>query len=206
MNGTLNIQLQAAGVGISANMTRTGDGGIGIEATIPVAKALSSWVKTDADTAAGNLAADHGWSTGTYDVYWTGGARYDVDVTITTNACALDGGTGTDFPASADTTVVLAQQTSVNVAIDGDRLEVLGIKLEFADGTLSSAGRALFEDAAGDDILSLPLVGNVARFWDIDGGDTNSFTGDPITTAKVSHANASYAATLKVAGIVDATP
>lgn len=201
-----NVSLSAAGVSIAGNMTRTGDGGIGINPTIPVAKALSSWVKTDADTAAGNLAGGHGLATGTYDVYWSTGSRYDVPVTITINACALDGGTGDDFPESADTTVVLAPQTAVNVSIDGDRLEVLGIKLEFSDGTLSSAGRVLFEDASGDDIASVELVGNVPQTWDIDAGANNPFTGDPITGAKVSHANTSSTATLKICGIQDVTP
>lgn len=204
--GSYNVELSAAGVSIGGNMTRTGDGGIGVNPSVPVAKALSAWVKTDADTAAGNLAGGHGLSTGTFDVYWDGGSRYDVPVTITVNACALDGGTGDDFPASATTTVVLAPQTAVNVSIDGDRLEILGIKLEFSDASQASAGRVLFEDADGDDIADIELVGGVPQTWDIDAGADNPFTGDPITGAKVSHANTSSAATLKICGIQDVTP
>jgi hypothetical protein len=205
-SASLNVELSAAGVSINGNMTRTGDGGIGVEPTIAVAHVVGSWVKTDADTAAGSLTGGHGLATGTFDVYWTGGARFDVPVTITTNTLALDGGTGDDFPASANATVVLAPQTAFNVSIDGDALEVLGMKLVFSDTSLSTAGRVLLEDAANDDIASVELVANVPQIWDIDAGANNPFTGDPITHAKASHANTSATATLKICGIQDVTP
>lgn len=205
-NGSFNVVLSAGGVSIDGSMTRTGDGGIGVEPTLALAHSLSSWVKTDADTAAGNLAGGHGLSTGTFDVYWSTGARYDVPCTITVNAVALDGGTGDNFPASADTTVVLAPRTTINVAIDGDALSVLGVKMVYSDSSIVSAGRILFEDAAGDDILSLEVVGNLPQFWDVYGGSANPFSGDPIVTAKASQANTSSAPTLKICGVVDATP
>lgn len=206
-SGILNISFDAGGVAIQKSRTITGDGAIGVEPTIALAHALSSWVKTDADTAAGNLAGGHGLSTGTFDVYWTGGARYDVSVTITTNACALDGGSGDDFPASGNTTVVLAPRTSVNVSIDGDALKAIMVQLAYAaDVNSTNRGRILFEDAAGDDILSLPITADKPRLWDIEAGQTNSFTGDPITTAKISQESTSQVATLKISGIVDVTP
>lgn len=205
--GNYSVNLNAGGVTVDgANMTRTGDGGIGVEPVLAVAQSLSSWVKTDADTAAGNLGGGHGLSTGTFDVYWTGGARFDVACTITVNAVALDGGTGTDFPATANSTVVLAPQTAFNVAIDGDSLSILGMKLVYSDQATASAGRVLLEDAANDDIASVELVGNLPQVWDIEGGSDNPFTGDVITHGKGSHANTSSTATLKIAGIVDATP
>jgi len=205
--GNLSISLDAGGVSIQKSMQRTGDGTIGVEPTLALAHALSSWVKTDADTAAGNLTGGHGLATGTFDIYWTGGARYGVVCTITTNAVALEGGTGTDFPATANATVVLAPQTVVNVAIDGDRLEVLGIKLTYAANEASANRcRILFEDAAGDDILSLAMTADKPLIWDIDAGANNPFTGDPITTATISQESTSQTATLKICGIVDATP
>lgn len=205
-NSTYNVSLSGGGVSISANAKRTGDGSIGVEPTLAVAKALSSWVKTDANTAAGNLTTGHGLTTGTYDVYWTGGARFDVAATITVDAVALDGGSGTDFPANGNTTVVLAPQTPFNVSIDGDNLSIVGIKLHYDSTSVASAGRVLFEDAANDDILDLELVGNVPQVWDVYGGSANPFAGDPITHGKASHANTSSVPKLKICGAVDATP
>jgi len=210
-SANLALALDAGGVNIQKSRSVSGDGTIGVQPTLALAHALSSWVKTDADTAAGNLAADHGLSTGTFDIYWTGGARYDVVCTITTNAVALDGGTGTDFPATANATVVMAPRTSINVSIDGDSLKCLAIELGYsADPAATSRGRILFEDAAGDDILSLPITADKAMPFDIEAivaaGLTNPFTGDPITTAKASQESTSQTATLKICGIVDATP
>lgn len=204
-NADVGVSLAAGGVSINKSFTRTADGSIGLAPTLPVAWPLSSWVKTDADTAAGNLAGGHGQTNGTYDVFWTGGQRYGVAVTITVNAVALDGGAGTDFPASGNTTVTIVKQTQVNVAVDGDALSVFGVSLEYADGS-ASAGSVTFKDADGDTIAHLTLVGGAPQLFDITGGATNPFTGDPITVAYASQANTASTATLKLVGIVDVTP
>lgn len=195
-----------AGVSIQRSVTRTGDHQNSYEVSLPVAWSLSSWVKTDSDTAAGNLAGGHGQTTGTYDVYWTGGARYDVACTITVNAVALEGGTGTDFPASANTTVVICKQVAINSAIDGDAIQLAALSLEYVDGAATSVGRLLFEDAASDDIASITLTANEPKIYDVAGGVTNPLTGDPITSCKATHSNTSAAATLKIASLEDSTP
>jgi hypothetical protein len=200
------VSLAAGGVSIQKTLQREGDGMIGKEVSLAAAKPLTTWVKTDANTAAGNLPGGHGLSNGKFDVYWTGGARYDVDGTISTNALSLDGGSGTDFPDSGNLTVVVSKQTTINVSIDGDALKILGVSLEYASPTAVDVGRVLFEDAAGDDILSLTLVGNSPKIYDVEGGATNPFTGDPIIVAKATHASTSAAATLKIAGADDSTP
>ncbi len=204
----IGLNLSAAGISIGSNttITRTADGSIGVAPTLPVAWPLSSWVKTDADTAAGNLAGGHGQTDGTYDVFWTGGQRYGVAVTISTNAVSLDGGAGTDFPASGNTTVTIVKQTAVNVSIDGDSLAALGIELVPVGSNDAIAGSVTFKDADGDTIAHVTLVGGVAQVWDITGGANNPFTGDPITVAYASQASSTYTATLKIAGVVDSTP
>jgi len=204
--GSIAITASIGGVTVQKTITRTADHPNPYEVTLPVAWPVSSWVKTDANTAAGNLAGGHGQTTGTYDVYWTGGARYDVAITITTNALALEGGNGTDFPTSADTTVVVCKQTTINTAIDGDAIQLAAVSLEYADSAATSVGRLLFEDGAADDILSLALAANIPKVYDIAGGQTNPFTGDPITVCRATHSNTSYAATLKCVTLEDSTP
>ena len=200
------VGLSGGGSSIQKTINRTGDSNVVAEVTLPVACPLSSWVKTDADTAAGNLAGGHGQTSGTYDVFWTGGRRYGVDVTITTNAVALDGGSGTDFPASANATVTIVKQTVINVAIDGDAVSIAGFSLEYTDASLASAGQLTLKDSGAADIAHLDLVGGAPVVYDITGGATNPFTGNPIVVAYGSQANSTYTATLKILALVDSTP
>lgn len=141
--------------------------------------AVSSWVKTDADTAAGDVAAGSTVATGKVDVYWNGGLRYGVDCTRTSNSLALDGGTGTNFPESADTTVVVANQQQVNVSIDGDTAGAVGVL-----ATVPS--HVDFQDASSDSICPLTLIANEPNMWDSHQA-TNIYTGDPVTKAMVSN-------------------
>jgi hypothetical protein len=199
------ISFTAAGVSSQKTVERTADSAFGVEATLGVTSALSSWVKTDADTAAGNLSGGHGLTDGTYDVYWTGGRRYGVAITITTNAVALEGGAGTDFPASATSTVVMRKQQVVNVGIDGDALGAMCLVLEATAGS-TARGHATFKDSASDVIAQIDLVANVPQCFDVEGGQTNPFTGDPIVTVHATQESSSATATLKIMGVADSTP
>jgi len=205
-----SFSITVAGRTASKSVTRSADHPNPYVVELPAAAPLSAWVKTDADTAAGNLTAGHGLATGVHDVYWDGGQRYGVTCTITTNAVALDGGSGTDFPASADTTVRISKQKTINTQIDGDAIKIGFIKLGYTDTAAVARGRLLFEDAASDDIADLDtsdgINANVTNIYDIEGGDANPFTGDPIATCKASHSNVSAAATLEIATLEDSTP
>jgi hypothetical protein len=204
--GRYGIQVTVGAVNIQRTISRTADHSNTYEVSLDAAKPLSSWVKTDLDTAAGNLPGGHGYTNGTFDVYWTGGARYDVPGTIATNALSLDGGTGDDFPTSGNTTVVAYRQITINTAIDGDAIGLGAISLEYADESLTSRGRLLFEDATGDDIAPLTVTGNQPAVYDIAGGAANPFTGDPIVVCRASHENDSATATLKIVTVEDSTP
>jgi hypothetical protein len=209
-SATYDINFSCGGLTIQKSISRSADhpnpyGPI----TLLAAKALSSWVKTDANTAAGNLPGGHGYSNGKFDVFWTsggGGRRYDVDGTIATNALSLDGGSGDNFPASADTTVSVSPQTTINTAIDGDNSKIVAISLEFTDTSETSAGSVLFKDAGTATIAQVDLTANEPKIYDIDGGATNVFTGNPITVAYASNGSTSNDASLKIISLEDSTP
>lgn len=202
------VTLTGGSIPMSASGVRTGDGLDSREVTIPAAKAVTAWVKTDANTAACNLPGGHGYTDGKFDVFWTGGYRYDVDGTIVTNALSLDGGSGTDFPASADTTVVVCKHVQCNVSIDGDALVLLGEQALIAEvNGASTRVHIHYEDGAGDSIANRLLTANDApTITDVYGGATNGYTGDPITVAYATNANTSYSATLRILPLVDSTP
>ena len=194
---------------INKSIVRTADDPIGLEVTLLAGKPVTAWVKTDANTAACNLAGGHGQTDGKFDVYWSGGYRYGVDGTISTNALALDGGTGTDFPASATANVVVCKQQIINKAIDGDNVEIIGFLAELAAST-GFGVRITFFDAvsAGGSAVGngIDLDPNSPFVLDIEGGATNLLTGSPILSFVASNGDGSNACTLKIQGLQDVTP
>ena len=204
---TYGVALSAGGVSIQRSIIRTADGQLGWEPAIPAATALitNSWVMTDFNTAAANLTNGHGLTNGTYDCYWNTNLRYGVTGTITVDAMALEGGSGDNFPANG-TAVTVCKQLSANTAIDGDELGILGISLEYADSASAKRGHVDMQDSGGASIAELDLSANSPLIYDIDGGVANPFTGNAIAATKASHNDTSAAATLKICGVVDATP
>lgn len=204
-SGTYGTTVSAAGVSIAKSSVITSDSASGLEVTLPVAWPISSWIKTDANTAAGNFGSGHGQVTGVYDIYWDGGERLGVTVTITINAGAFEGGAGTDFPANGTTTVVACKQTSINAAIDGDELELFACSLEYTDTAAASVGNLDFQSAAPASVETVDLVANTPQVWTGSAAQAK-FTGDPITDVIASHNNTAAAATLKLVIMQDATP
>ena len=195
-------------------VTRTADGTIDINPTVDTAKALGAWVKGIGDDAAtATLTGGHGWATGVGDLYWTGGRRYNVTVTIATNDVTLAAGTGDAVPASANTTVVLAMHKRVNCTIDGDLLELISFCFRSTTLTSTARGHIHAEDAAGDTIADIDFVANTPRTWDFGAGEAanddgldNPFTGDIITTLDVTMDSTTETVDLAVTGLQDVTP
>ena len=168
------------------------------EIALAAGKAVADWVKTSASVAAGNLTAGHGYTTGKSDVYWTGGMRYDVDMTVTVNALALSGGSGTDYPASATAGIIICKHQQINTAIDGDN-----IKLFFANST--QRAHLHFEDAAGAVIKDKELLADQPWTYANSSGETSPLTGNPILVCYVSNGTET-AATLDILSGEDSTP
>lgn len=188
-------------------ITRTNSGAIGLEDTLSVAKTGALTTRTSDTVGTLTMAASHGITTGqTIDLYWSGGVRYGVTVgTVATNSVPISAGAGDNLPTAATVITAVVQQ-SVNLAIDGDETDILAIIFETTDTSLRTAAHIQFRDAAADEIAEIDFVTNVPQVWDIAGGSANPFTGDPITNLKVSQANSTTAATLKIVGVQDASP
>ncbi len=184
------------------------------EVTLPAGFPVTSWVKTDADTAACNLPAGHGQTNGKYDVFWTIAGvkycRYGLDGTIATNALTLDLGAGDAFPASATTGIVVCKQVALVMAIDGDAIALIGIFLKnSADPT--GRGHLHMQDASNATIFQASLVdvtvnGGFTQVYNISAGDTNVFTGNLITQGKASNSSTTASATLYVLSGEDSSP
>lgn len=204
---TYSESMQGGGLTLGGKpRVRTVDHPNPYEVVLPVALAVTGWTKTDADTATCNEPA--GVSAGKYDVYWSGGLRYGVDLTIvgTTGTIQLDGGAGDDFPASATTGVVICAQKTINTDIDGDNVEILGLELSYPDPASTSLGHVDMQDSGGSTIEEIDLTANKIEVYDITGGAANVFTGNPITSTKASHNDTTYTPTLKILSGEDRTP
>jgi hypothetical protein len=188
-------------------ITRTNSGAIGLEETANSAKTGTLSTRTDNTTGTLTMDTGHGLTTGqTIDLYWSGGVRYGVTVgTVSTNSVPISAGAGDNLP-SATTAITAVVQQSVNLAIDGDETDILAIIFETTDTSIRTAAHIQFRDAASDEIAEIDFVTNVPQVWDIAGGSANPFTGDPITNLKVSQANSTTPATLKIIGVQDASP
>ena len=205
--GSYNTILSAGGVSISSNIQRTKDTGAGGEYTLPVAQAGTLTTRTS-DTV-GEVTMTSGSHTITtaaiVDIYWDGGVRYGVTVgTVSGTAVPFTLGSGYNLP-SASTAVVVVEQTVINLAIDGDNVGILGIQL-VNSGDTTALGHVDFQDSGSASIAELDLTQGNALVYDIDGGVTNPFTGNPIATLHASQDSVAGTATLKIGFVVDATP
>ena len=204
---TYGITVQSAGVSIQKTITRTGDGLITREVSLPAAKAGTLTTRTDNDTGVVTVASGHGiLDTDNVDLYWATGRRYGVDVTaVTATTISIDAGAGDNLPI-ATTAVTIVKQVTINVAIDGDAAKVIALSMEFVSASITDDGHATFKDAAADSIANLDLEANTPQIYDVAGGQSNPFTGDPITVCYASNGCSSEAATLKIICLEDATP
>lgn len=192
---------------ISRSITRTGDSKIEAEIALPAGTAGTLSTRTDNDTGVVTVTSHSITTSDTVDVYWSTGRRYGVDVTAqTSTTISIDLGAGDNLPSSS-TAVVIVKQVPFNLSLDGDNAKIVGFSYELAADTSDGYGcRVTLFDSADDTITGLDLDAFAPNVCDIEGGATNLYTGDPITDGVASNGSSTYAATLKIQAIVDATP
>lgn len=210
--GTVTHGQSISGGGITIQplpIQRTNSGTIALEDTLNTAKAGTLSTRTDNNTGTLTLGSGHGITDGQIiDVYWSGGVQRTVTVgTVSGTSVPIDGGIGDNLPI-ATTAITACVQKAINLAIDGDNADIVAVILETNDKALRTTANVQFLDAAADVIAEIDLVANVPQVWDIEGGSSNPFTGDPITNLKASQANSTTTETytLKIVGVQDASP
>jgi hypothetical protein len=206
---TFNYSVAVSGAGgtISQSIPRTADAAGAREVSLPIGYAGTLSTRTDNNTGTVTLASGHAITTGAnVDIYWSGGVQYDVTVgTVSVNSMPFDLGIGDNLPI-ATTAVVVSVRTQINLDIDGDALSLLAIMQRYASNLITSDSHINFEDASSDLIAELDLDANGPLVYDIAGGATNPFTGDPITKAFASNGSTTDVATLQILWLQDSTP
>ena len=207
---TYSVGINGLGMAIQRPIQRAGSGSIGLDETLSVAQAGSLTTRTNDTSGTITMSSgDHTIATGnTIDIYWDGGVRYGVTVgTVSTTSVPISSGSGDNLPdQDTDVTVVVPQ--TANVLIDGDEAHLIAIELSTNDRSLRTAGHVQFQDSADAEVAEIDLVANVPKVYDLDGGDTNPFTGNIIDKLLISQggtaAGESYR--IKIIGVQDATP
>src|SRR5262245_51358755 len=207
---TYGLTLAVGGVSIQKTSVKSGDHSNTYEILLPAALPVTGWTNVDFNTGSCTLPGGHGQTNGKFDVYWEEAGvkklRYGVDGTISVNTLSLDGGDGDNFPPTSTPGVVVCKQVPINTAIDGDAIEIIGFSLEYPDAAAASVGHVDMQDGGAVTIEEIDLQANMPVVFDIDGGATNVFTGNPITSTKASHNHTGLEATLKIVSLQDSTP
>lgn len=209
----INKSIDLGAKALQSALTRTADHlGLYDPITLPVGKAGELTTRTDADTGTITMVdADHGITTGMIvDIHWTVAGvdyvQYGVTVgTVSGTSVPFDAGAGDDLPV-LNSDVVVTPHVTVNTQVDGDNAKVVVLHAATTDVNLRLPVHVDLQDSGGNTIAELDLVTNVTRTIDIEGGDTNLFTGNPITATKATNGSDETEVTLTIASLEDSTP
>lgn len=191
--GEINNVVNVAGIQFGGTTKRTApaqwseslDPGEGTGLAAGKAGTLST--RTDDDTGVVTLGAGHGVTTDdVVEVYWSGGLRYGMDVTVVDgNNVTIDLGSGDNLP-SQDTAVVIGVRTELDADFDGDQIEIIAVQCN---------KRGHIEFQKGDDTVidSQELTANEPWTWISGQGVANPLTGDPVGKIQVSCGEAAEA-------------
>lgn len=124
--------------------------------------------RTDNDTGVITATTGHGIVNGRLDVYWDGGHRRGMTVTVATDALSVDLGAGDNLPTNL-TNVTLSQPQEEEFLVTGDNVQAIGAK---------ASRRGIIVFAESDDTEILAIVDN---FDATAGGGYQWFTGNGIT-------------------------
>lgn len=193
---TIGTTATIAGLSISLSLSRSGEGQIGQEVTLPVGNAGTLSTRTDANTGVATLSGGHTITTSDIvDVYWSTGVRYGMTATVATNAVTVDGGSGDDLP-SQGVAVVVTEQVTINADFDGDDAVLI---------VAQSNRRAnlAFQEEDGTAVAAIEIPAGEGFSWTTDSPFTNPLTGNAIGKIQASCGDSSNAATLRFALLYD---
>lgn len=199
LSSSVTLIYSLSGIGGTATVSRSADGGTARDVTLNAATACvaNTFAKTDANTAACDLAAGHGLTNTNYDVYWSTGVRYGVAGGVTGNSIALEGGAGDDFPVT-NTAVTLAAQQEITVPITGNSTSMV-----VAHPTVRS--HVDFQGSDNTSHWQADIASGEPLAWFSDSGIDNPLLADTVTKVMAS-TNSTTAGTIKIIVLDDATP
>lgn len=208
-----SVCLSGSGVSINQMVSRTADHPNPYSATLPLAKAGNLTTRTSDTVGVLTLLAGHGITDAMLvDLYWTGGKRYGCTVTAydaTTVTLGAGAKTGGDVLPADESAIVVCKRTTINTHIDADAAEIMAfcsVRAADADTTTTRTLLAFYDvsDALVGSVLV--LSGKTPSVIDVEGGATNTLTGNPITYCEATQEGTAETAALTIFSLEDATP
>ena len=205
------VAFSLGGLSIQQTINRTVDHPNGF-GPITLAVAQPAILTTRTSDTAGTITMDSGGHTITtaaiIDIYDNVGGTVSYDATVGTVS-----GTSVPFTLAkgdvlpiATSVIAVALRTTINTTIDGDAIVMIGIEAKSTDASSTTAAHLQFDDTGAAEIAEIDLVANVPKIWDITGGDTNVFTGNPITACYASNGSLTETLNLSILSGEDSTP
>ena len=198
--GQIETTVKLAGVSATMRATRTATGSITHDPVLPAGKAGTLTTRTDDDTGVATLGAGHGVTTDdTVDVYWDGGLRYGMSVTVVDGVLVtIDLGAGDNLPTQ-DTALVVTPRVEIDTDFDGDLLKMIAASTD-------KRAHVEFLTEADVSIHAVELVDSEGWCWIKDQGVSNPLTGDPVGKAQASCGVATAGTILTVGVLYDSAP
>ena len=198
-SGIINTIAQIAGLAISGLLTRTADGQLAHEITLPAGSAGTLDTRTDHEIGMATVASGHGLATADIvDIYWATGMRYGAAVSVVGDEITFDFGAGDALPATT-TAVVVTKQVEINSDIDGDDVQLIVAKCD-------QRANMDFQDSGNASLAAVELVADEQWYWAADSGITNPLTGNAVDAIHASNGSSTSVATLQVGVLYDSTP
>jgi hypothetical protein len=172
---TISQNISGVGGSITGQFTRTGDGGLPLEVTVPKGYAGTLSTRTDNDTGTATLGNGHGITTGmAVDIYWSGGAHYGFTAgTVSGNSVPFDisGFSNGDNLPSQGTAIIMSPRVSIEGTIDPDTLVALALQTAFPAGVAGDDTRVAFWDQDDQDKTGeVTMEPGVPYVYDVEGG------------------------------------
>jgi len=162
------------------------------DATLLAADAGTLSTRTGDDVGTATLSTGHGIITGDIvDMYWSGGAQYNITVgTVATNSVPLSGGAGDVFPIQ-DTVISISKRTAITFTDVGNNVSAFMVQC-------NQACRFAFMAAGGEiTAATFSISADQGIPWYEGMGYTNPLAGETLVKIEAS-TSASSDATIKV--------
>lgn len=196
--GTITTGLTVGGINKSGMLTKTAAVQDGASPELPAGIAGQLTTRSAVDTGIITVATGHGITVDdTVSVFFPAGVHRLMEVTASDEfTISVDNGDGDNLPNNL-TNVVICKDIEVDLAFDGDALEMIGAQ---------STVRSNISFVTGSEILlSRDLTANQPWYWVAGQGVANPLTGNPV--AKIWVANGTIlAGTLDIGLLRNKTP
>lgn len=121
------------GIAFNGAVTRSAPTVLTVNEDIPGTKAGTLTTRTDATNGVITMSSGHGLTNGQIiNLYWTGGSRKGITVSISTNALTITGGTGDNLPSN-NTALTVGVVRTIDIDFTIGILEMLVLQSDKSD-------------------------------------------------------------------------